>query len=766
MPRGNSLQLASTPRSVRWLTTQSLRHPGRTVLIWCLAALLALPGLLQLKFETNASSLLNRAGPAWSFYQQSLTLFGGDEIIVVALEGRRPFDPEVLTSLRRISEQIESIQGVRRVDSLSTVPIVRGTPDGALHLEPALDSEPINTPADVVRIREAVAIDLIAPKSLVSDNGRVFAINVLLEGGAEIDRVAIMHGIQEATAREHAWISGVPVFETEIGPRTQREILLFVPITLALMALLLIALFRSTYAVFVPLATGAMAAHFVLATMGTAGEPLTIIGILLPSIIIALGCAYVMHALTAIHSAQTREERHSAILNVGAPTVLSGLTTILGFLAMAIIDIDAIRGLGTYGALGVWIVLLGTLTFAPALIELRPRSIKQTAVAELLQNNFAGALIRFVERRRTSIIFAWGIATAICCLGLYQVHIETDATRWWPVGSDVRDDYEGIRERLSGISPMNIVLRHDKAGRFADPEVVARIDQFSSYLNSLPHIGKAVSIASPLRQLHGGFVGDASYPVPDGRQLIAQYLLLLDSVEHIDDLISSSHDAANILLRIDNNGSRHLLEIAAAAEAWWDEFGIGDIDAQATGIMFEFARSEDAIALGQLQGLGLALTAIALTLFVLFQDLRVVAIALVPNLLPLIVIFGALGLLGMPLDAGTACLGSLALGIAVDDTIHVMLDVRRHQRSGSSAVLLESYRTVLTALVYTSVVVAVGFGVIGFSEFTLTRNLGWVTSVIVTVCLIADITLLPALLMSPRISGLAPQRLATVQESE
>ena len=131
--------------------------------------------------------------------------------------------------------------------------------------------------------------------------------------------------------------------------------------------------------------------------------------------------------------------------------------------------------------------------------------------------------------------------------------------------------------------------------------------------------------------------------------------------------------------------------------------------------MFEFARAEEEISWGQIKGLSLALAAIGVVLLAVFRDPSVAAIALVPNLVPLVVIFGVMGVLGVPLDAGTVCLGSLALGIAVDDTIHVVSGFQQYRKLGgdAAACVESSFRKVLPALVYTTVIVATGFSVLG-----------------------------------------------------
>jgi predicted RND superfamily exporter protein len=164
--------------------------------------------------------------------------------------------------------------------------------------------------------------------------------------------------------------------------------------------------------------------------------------------------------------------------------------------------------------------------------------------------------------------------------------------------------------------------------------------------------------------------------------------------------------------------------------------------------MFEFARAQDSIARSQILGLSSALLAIAVILFAIFRSARAAAATLIPNMIPLVGIYGAMGFLGFPLDAGTVLIGSLALGIAVDDTVHLSnaYFAARPEQSDTDA-LGTALSSVLPALTYTTVILGFGFCVLALSSFSFIRNLGILMAVVMTVCLIADLHLLPALLI-------------------
>ena len=268
-------------------------------------------------------------------------------------------------------------------------------------------------------------------------------------------------------------------------------------------------------------------------------------------------------------------------------------------------------------------------------------------------------------------------------------------------------------------------------------------------LESLPEVGRAVAVTDPLGQLKAGFTGTSAARLPASREEVEQYLLLLESVEQIEDLVTPDRSAANIVLRVNNNGSDDLKRVAEKAEAWWRQHGPPGFSARPTGIMYEFARAEDEIAFGQLRGLGFAMLCVGVILVAILRQARLACLTLVANAFPIFIAFGGMGLIGVPLDAGTVVVGNLAIGIAIDETLHLVSGV--HEQSLGHGARRESLVAALDqsvpAILYTTGAIVLGFAVFGFSEFAFTRNLGVLVVIVMLLCVIADTLLLPALLL-------------------
>jgi predicted RND superfamily exporter protein len=358
-------------------------------------------------------------------------------------------------------------------------------------------------------------------------------------------------------------------------------------------------------------------------------------------------------------------------------------------------------------------------------------------------------LLSFVSDYRWVVIGGSAVVMAVVGIGIKKVEVETDVIVWFSRDHPIRLAYGAIRERFSGISPINLVVEAPAGRSVTEPLVVQRLEELTRFLEATPEVGKAISLADPVAQMHEGFAGVPGTPLPTRHDLIEQYLLLLEAKPQIQDLVTTDRGRANVLMRVNDNGSSSLLEVAAEAEDWWSSNGVDGYSARATGIMYEFARAEDEIARGQIRGLGFALIAVAVVLFAVLGSVRLALISLVPNALPVAVAFGLMGYLGIALDAGTIVVGNLALGIAVDDTLHVANRFHSRVEAGESPLeaLHWALERVLSPVVYTTIVVALGFAVLGLSGLMFTRNLGLLTAFILVLCLLADVILLPALLL-------------------
>jgi len=240
---------APRERLPRALVRASGRHPWRVLGGWLLLCLVAVPGIARLSIETSTRSLFDRLDPAWSVYQRSLDLFGGDETVVVAIDAPEPFDPRALRAVVRLGERLERLPGVRRLDSIATQPVIHVDAEGTLHLEAAAADFGDEGARDAAAVAERARGDRLLRRNVVSDDGRTLAINLVLDRDVFPHYEEILEAAHGGIARLEpplvGRVSGVPVFQWETTSHTQGELLAFGPAALGTIGVLLWIVFRS-----------------------------------------------------------------------------------------------------------------------------------------------------------------------------------------------------------------------------------------------------------------------------------------------------------------------------------------------------------------------------------------------------------------------------------------------------------------------------------------------------------------------------------------
>lgn len=718
---------------------------------WALVLLFAGVELRNLKIDTTIGSALDKAGEPWADYQRSLTLFGGDEFVSIALApSEEPFSKRSLKTVLALSDELEQLGSVRRVDSLSTVALIRSEADGSLLVSPALTDEAVTSAHARSKLAEQVRRDRIAYRSLVSEDGRVFGVNVVFDEDVDGDRESTVSEIAAVLSYfDGAVMSGVPVVRAEAGLLTRSEIVRLVPGTVVAIAIILALSFGRARATIPALAVGGIGTATCLAAMAAAGTPLSFSTAVLPSVILALACAYAMHFLTAESRSIGRADTALELKAVAGPVALSGCTTALGFISMGTTNVSLIRDLAVFGALGVFVSTVACLTIVPALLSMLPATGERTPrILGALEMRIGPAWTEAVLRRRKPILFCWLAALLACVVGLSRLQVSSDVIEWFPPGGELRASYAQVTDRLSGITPVNVVVSPPAGSSAVSPEMVRRLAAFSAAAESHPAVGKSLSIADPLAMMHREIGDGDGLSLPSEASLISQYLALLDGVEQLDDVVTPTRDAANVLLRLNENSSEDIRAVEEWVRRWWVLHGVPGSKVDVTGIMYEFARAQDSIAWAGLRGAALAFVTIALLVAAYFRDARFLLAAVVINAVPVAVIMGVIGWLRVPLDAATVCVASLAVGIAVDDTIHALAEIRSASEPGKAfeKSVMVALPRVMTPLVLSTLAIGAGFGVLATSSIALISGLGLAMCAAVAACLLADLSLLPSLL--------------------
>ncbi|MGI9610601.1 MAG: efflux RND transporter permease subunit [Acidimicrobiia bacterium] len=720
------------------LAASSYRRPYAAVGAWLLVLLALIPGMQRLSVDTSTDSVLDKTSAAWADYLASKDVFGEDEAIVVALPvlGDELAEHD-LKRMADITGRMQVLSSLRRVDSLATVPLIRSDHGSAVAVDPAVGPSG-EARVSMAKLRELLRNDRIAPDLLVSKRLDYVAINGLVNDSSE--------GYGELVSEirmiaPSAMVSGVPVFRSDANVRTVAELSKFVPLTCALLSLVILWGFRSLRALAVAALVSFSGASVLVGAMGYAGVPFTLTTAILPTVVLGLGSAFAMHLLSA---ASAIGDTKAHITKVAGPIALSGVTTGMGLFSTCLIQIEAIQFVGAFGSLAVLAAMLACLTLAPGVLALLPLGATSAETANSIRRTLSARIAGFSMSRPRLTICAWVVVAVVAALGAAQVKVDTDVTRWFRAGTPTRDAYVAIRDALSGITQVNFVVEAAGSESMTSETQFAQLRSFQGFLAEQEIVGKVLTFADPVSALLQAL--EQGGQVSRDQAAVEQALLLLDSMESLGDLISGDYRQANMALRLNDNGSDAILDLVQLAREEWASRYSTSFDLTATGVMYQFAIAADRIAWGQVRGLLVAACVVGLLLWRYYKSLSTGLLAMIPNVLPILVAFGCLGFLGIPIDAGTVLIGNLAIGIAVDDTVHLLDAYNDRRVLPFDQRIFEAIDHVLPALLLTTLAVGIGLAVLGLSGFSFVRTLGLVTAGVMVVCLATDLTLLPALL--------------------
>jgi predicted RND superfamily exporter protein len=734
---------------------------------WVLAAVAALTlfacsrvvdfrsGQLRLGFDPSTNALLPDEDEGRDFYDYVRRLFGSDETILVALVDDDVFTAENLRSLQRMEKRIAAIDGVHHVVSLSNALNIRGQ-DGDLAIEPFVDEVP-DDPAALREIRRQALGNPIYAGNIVSRDGRAAALMVYLMDISE--REFLRRGIDLEIARiaeeergaASVWITGPAYVKAEMSRLLVRDLMRTVPLaTLAMMVAGLLS-FRTWAGMLVPLASVGIALVWTLAVFAMSGESINVITVVLPPLILVVGFAYAVHVVAEYYDVLRRGQAEpaprdairAALGHVALPVLLTGATTAAGFFSLVASPLAAIREFGLYTTAGVAATLVVSLSFAPALLAVLPASPR---VRRLRRGDgfdrLAGRVAGFVLRRRSSILLTGGLFGALSLFGMMRIEISTDVIRLFDPSSDVRRHFEAINENLEGSDALYVVLTADYRDAFKEPVNLRSVETLQRWLEDQPEIGGTTSIVDYVKLIHRGFYDDdpEKLAVPASKELVTQ-LMFFGANDEIENFVDSRYQTVSILARsraIDSGDVTALIRRIEQRLATLPKH----LEARVTGNSVLINRTSD-IAFVIIYGM----------LCLLFMSFRVGLLALVPNVLPVLVYFGTLGLTGVTLNTTTGLVACLVLGIAVDDTIHFLarFNTAAKRMADEARGVEEALCTVGRPVTYTTACLCLGFLAMTTSQLQNQREFAALAAFTLAFAWLVDVVFTPALAARMRV---------------
>jgi predicted RND superfamily exporter protein len=761
----------------RWL----VRHPA--LVIGFNLVLTAVLGAyaLHIRIENSLESLLPARSPAVAYYEEVRSVFGSDDVGVVGVRADDLFAPATIEKIARVTERLGRIEGVERVLSIANAVDPAAN---VLHPPRLLENIP-PSPGEVAALKKKLAATPLYGKNLVADDFRGAAITVFFRNltdtqyldlgvDQQIERV-----LAEESNPERFFYTGAAHIKQSAVELMRRDLFRFTPVALLLVLLVLWLSFRTVRGVVLPVLSVGLALVWTLGIMVLTGKAITLGTSVLPPLLLVLGSSYAIHVMARyyeqVFAGAAREEVVvRGFERVWMPLAISALTNVIGFGSLTVNRITAIWDLGVFAVVGVLCLTLSALTFLPAALALLPatlRSARAGKTSPTLSQNLR-RLGAWVFASRSQILWASVALAFVALVGAWRIEVDSDFLYYFSPSSDVRRDNETINQEIVGSNPFYLVIEGQQDGTLKRWEVLKLVKDLQTFLLTLPGVTSSVSLVDYLEVLEAGLnsqseggdlvvdeqgnIKPAEIPKTfweDPKNLEPVLAMVSTSPETFRGVVTPDFRRASILVRTKLSGSHIVEQTLERIRVYIAQHFPADVPVNLTGTLVLLTGTTSDIVAGQIESLAIALGVIFIVMALMYLSAKVGFFAILPNVLPIVIFFGVMGWLGIYLNLGTSLIAAIALGIAVDSTIHYMsrLSLELGGETDQQAALVRALETVGVPIVYTTIALFLGFLTFTMSSFVPIQNFGILSGVTMVAALGTNLVLLPALLATTKI---------------
>ena len=765
---------------MRDLAQLLVRFPRSVVLLYVAATILLGLAARHVRIEGSIESILPRHDPAVEYYAQVREQFGSDDIAVVGVRAPDFFSVPTLTKIARVTERLAAIEGVERVLSITnTVDVaadVFNPPKLLPHIPP--------TEADIEQLKTKLAATPLYANNLLAPDWKGAAINVFFRNltDAEYADLKIDEQISDIlaseTGPEQFYYTGAARVKLAAVQLMRNDLLRFTPLALFCVLVILWFSFQRVRAVVLPLITVVIAVVWTLGVMGLTGKSISLGTFMLPPLLLVIGSAQAMHVIAAYYEQisagkSTEDAVVDGFCQVWTPLLISAFTTAVGFGALMISQIAAIWDLGLLSVLGVVFLSATSLGYLPAALVLWDRSTgrsRETAPSPRVEH----LMVRLGAQAyaaRGVVLGVAAVAAVIALLGATRIQVDSDFLTYFDESSPVRRDHEIINQQIVGSNPFYLIVEGGGPGELRKWEVLKKVKDLQTFVSTLPGISGSISVVDYLELLERGLSksGESDILVDENGKVIeagpvqtfwenpallpAVLNLIAVSPSTFKAVVTPDFSRANIVVRSRVSGSRQIESILASIRQYVQANFPPGLRVVPTGNLVLITGTSSRIVFDQIKSLTFALLVIFAVMALMLLSARVGLLAILPNVLAIVVFFGILGWFGVDLNLGTSLIATIALGIAVDSSVHYMWRLSRELRgeSDQAAAIQRTMRAVGGPMLYTALALAGGFLTFAGSGFLPIRNFGLLTSITLATAFGANLLVLPALLATTKI---------------
>jgi len=724
--------------------------------------------LPKLKFDFNPEAMLEFSDEEIEYQQKFDEKFSSisDVFLVVVSSQESLLTPSRLGDLHDLTESLEGFDGVAKTYSLTRVPQADESPMALLSnkLKPIVGDEPL-TEAQVQAIHERVQGSNLLKGNLISADEKDALVMVYLKPGAVDpdafypvltkiqDHIKTWQAIEgDDNAQYNIGYGGLPYIRAMTVDSMKRDQFILWPVVGLLYILALCVLFRSFWQAILPLASVGCVVLWAIAIMVWAGIPVTMINNTLPLLILVIGVTNGIYVLMRILDERKKgKDKTKALVDgvyrVALATFLTTTTTAIGFGSLAVARTTILNSFGVITAIAVMLVYAAIIFLMPQIASFIKLDPKREKSADQEQDGFiekiVGIVTNFSLKHRILVTSSAVLLLAGCAFAGYHVEFNSHVNDVFQEDHPITQTNLLIEEKLGGMLPIEIDIKANEAQFFGKPENMKQVCDLQAKIEAHTGVISAISICNMLQEAGVSF-DEVPSTMQYGVRLAAMTKL---QSEMVSQYMTAERDNLHITVRIPDNGVQHSKATINDLEALCKTaFDGSAINFRLTGVAYNSTRGLDVFVGDLFTSLLMAFVFIFAVLFVAFRSFWSGVVAVVPNLLPLFMTLAIMPLYGYGLNTTSVLVFTISIGLAVDNSIHIIQRFRqeyRFEKSVADAIRI-AMRSSGRAICQSNVLLCSGLAVLLISNFEPITRVGILTMTTIGSALIISIVVLPA----------------------
>lgn len=679
----------------------------------------------------------------------------GNDMGIIVMETNNIYNASTIAHIKQITDSLKTTPGISTVTSLTDIIDIKSDTTG-IEIGKLIDE--YNLPqneTELAKLKQRVNEKEMYKGVIVSEDGTETIIMFTLQNDVNQQEICkkIKDKIITLKLPEKLHFGGAPMMLLDISEMIIADLTLLIPIIVVVLIIVLLLSFGTAKGVIYPLITVSMASVWTIGIMSLLKYDITLITGNIPVILFAVGSAYVIHVVNHIKEIAENDYKKAVISSLTyiiIPVFLSAVTTMFGFLSFIFgAYLTMIKDFGIFSAAGTFIALLLSLTFVPSLqaIFVPKRKIKVHKTHKknksFIENGILKPLFTLLFKHPKYILSIWIGVIIFGLVSSFFLIRNTNIANYFKKGSPTKVSEELLQQKFGGSSPIYIVFKGD----MQSPQVLKTMIEMENYLKKNPFIKTTNSVADLIKEMNDA-MGEGKQ-IPDEKAKIEQLWFLLEGQDIMPQLVDEEKQEGIIQSRFASSKTRDIEPFIEATNQWIAQHQTADCKISLNGMPSVYSQMDKSLLKSQMTSLALAIVLVLVLITIIIKSFKLGLYGIIPILATIVMLFGFMGITGIPLDIATVLVASVALGIGIDYSIHIInaYNYNMKQNYDFKTVIEKTILVSGKAIVINIASVTAGFLVLLFSQIVPMQHFGLLVAISMISSGFGALTLLPVILI-------------------